>query len=252
MAVTSRPGNSSSSRRDAAFQNTLWSQVFAAGQGDGPGSRQALESLCGLYWFPIYAFLRRWGHGGQDARDLTQGFFAYLLKENLLRKADPDKGRFRSFLLGTLRKFVSNQQAREQAIKRGGGACLVSVDEQTAEGRYAHEPADPELTPEKLFDRRWALEVIAEAMRRLEAEYRRAGLSAEFVLLQPYLVGEASAGFADLAARMNKTEGTARVVVFRLRNQFRRLVRQVIADTVMDSGQVEGELQALQAALRGK
>ena len=242
--------NSTSSRRHARFHNTLWSQVFAARRPEGPEATQALESLCRLYWFPIYAFLRRWGHDRQDARDLTQGFFAFLLRGNLLRKADPEKGRFRSFLLGSLRKFVANQEAKKHALKRGGAIHVVSIDEETAEGRYAHEPAT-ELTPEKLFDRRWALEAIAEAMRRLEAEYRRAGMIELFTALQPFLVDEQNGGFAALAARLRKSEGNARVVVFRLRNHFRKLIRGVIADTLSDANQVEDELRHLQAALRG-
>jgi hypothetical protein len=209
-----------------------------------------LESLCRLYWFPIYAFLRRWGHDCHDARDLTQGFFVMLLEGNLLRKADPEKGRFRSFLLGSLRKFVANQETKKHALKRGGAIQVVSIDEEKAEGRYAHEPAT-ELTPEKLFDRRWALEVIAEAMRRLEAEYRRAGMIELFTALQPFLLDEQSGGFAALAARLRKSEGSARVVVFRLRTHFRKLIRSVIADTMSAAHQVEDELRYLQAALRG-
>ncbi len=223
--------------------------MFAAGRLDTPNSRQALECLCRHYWYPIYAFLRRWGIDRQNARDLTQGFFAYLLEESLLQKADPSKGRFRSFLLGSLKKFVSNQHAREQALKRGGRAHFVSIDEQTAEGRYAYEPAT-DLTPEKLFDRRWALDLIAEAMRRLEAEYQRADLHELFVALQPYLIGDQNGHMAELAAQLNKTEGAARVVVCRLRNRFRKLLRNVIADTVAAPDQVEGELEHLQAVLR--
>lgn len=232
------------------FQSTLWSRVFAAGQIDGPGSQQALESLCRLYWYPIYAFLRRWGHDGPDAKDLTQGFFVYLIAENLVRKAAPDKGRFRSFLLGSLKKFVANQQAKEQAAKRGGGARLFSIDEVTAAGRYAHEPAT-DVTPETLFNRRWALDVIAEALRRLGAEYHRAGMTEMFAVLQPFLVGDNPSDFAELAGRLNKSEGAARVVVFRLRSRFRKLLRNVIADTVADPQQVENEIKELQAALRG-
>lgn len=227
----------------------MWSQVFAARGRDSARSSQALESLCRLYWYPIYSFLRRLGHERQDARDLTQGFFAYLIEENLLRKADPDRGRFRSFLLGTLRRFVSNQKAKERALKRGGGRRTFSIDEANAEGRYVREAAR-ELTPEKLFDRRWALEVLGEALRRLEAEYQRAGLGTAFAAMQPYLTGDQGGGFADLAAQLQKTEGSARVMVFRLRHRFRTVIRRVIADTVCDPEQVEDELRDLQAALR--
>ena len=245
----SQQTSSLGSRRGSAFQHTLWSQVFAASRLDDPTSARALEMLCQVYWYPIYVFLRRWGHERQDARDLTQGFFAHLLEENVLRKADPEKGRFRSFLLGSLRMFVSNEEAKRRALKRGGGREFVSIDLETAEGRYAYEPATS-LTPERLFERRWALEVIAEAMRRLESEYQRAGLAELFAQLQPYLVGDQNGGFAELAALLHKTEGAARVLVCRLRNRFRRMIRSVIANTVCDTGQVETELQDLQAVLR--
>ncbi len=231
------------------FQSTLWSQVRAAGRLDAPGARQALETLCRLYWQPIYAFLRRSGHERQNAKDLTQGFFAYLLEENLLRKADPHRGRFRSFLLGSLKFFVSNEQARERALKRGGGVCFVSIDLELADGILPNEPVT-NLTPERLFDRNWALAVLGEAMERLKAEYRRGGLADQFALLQPYLTGEADEHLSDLAVRLGKSPGAARLLVFRLRNRFRRLIRAVIADTVSDLGQVESELQHLEDALR--
>jgi hypothetical protein len=227
----------------------MWSQVFAAGRPDQPTSVDALNSLCRLYWYPIYAFLRRCGHESQNARDLTQGFFVYLIEANLLKKATPDRGRFRSFLLGTLKNFVSNLQARENALKRGGGARLISIDEQMAEGRYEHEPSVGQ-SPEKFFDRRWALTVIGEALGRLEAEYRRAGAVGLFAMLQPYLTGDQEDGLDDLAARLNKSPATTRVTVFRLRHRFRKLIREVVADTVADPDQVEKELAHLQASLR--
>jgi len=205
--------------------------------------------LCRLYWPPIYAFLRCSGHDGQTAKDLTQGFFAYLLESDLLDKADPQRGRFRSFLIGSLKFFVSNLQARERAFKRGGGFKFVSIDAETEDGLWPNEPCT-QLSPERLFDRKWALSVLAEAMERLATEYRRGGLSGQFELLQPYLTGDADGHLAELAARLGKSEGAVRVLVFRLRNRFRRLIRAVIADTVSDLDQVEGELQHLEAALR--
>ena len=232
----------------AAFQNTLWSQVFAAGR-DLPNSKQALEELCRLYWFPIYAFLRRWGHDRQEARDLTQGFFAYLLEDNILAKADPERGRFRSFLLGILKNYVSNQQNWANAIKRGGQHKLVSIDEETAEGLYAHEPVT-DITPEKLFERRWALAVLEEAMKRLKAEYAHAGMQPMFDAMQPWLTGDHESGFAVFAAKLGKTEGNARVLVHRFRDRFRKLIRAVIADTVTDVDEIELELKHLQQALR--
>lgn len=178
--------------------------------------------------------------------DLTQGFFAYLLEQELLKKADPDKGRFRSFLLGSLKFFVSNQRAKDRALKRGGGAEIVPLDPELLNDS---EPST-HATPERLFERKWALAVLAEAMRRLGDEYRRGGMANQFVLLQPYLTGDATERLPALAAQLGKTEGATRVLVCRLRNRFRRLIRGVIADTVSDSDEVENELRHLEAALR--
>ena len=235
----------------AAFQSTLWSQVFAAGKLNSPNSKQALEELCRLYWLPIYAFLRRWGQDREDARDLTQGFFAYLLERNAIAKPNPERGRFRSFLLGTLKNYVSNQQNWANAIKRGGQHKLVSIDEETAEGLYAHEPAT-HATPDNIFEKRWAMAVVEEAMKRLRADYAHAGMESLFVSLQPWLTGDCESGFASLGATLGKSEGNARVLVHRLRERFRNLIRAVIADTVTDAEEVETELAHLQAALRVK
>ena len=237
--------------RQAAFQNTLWSQVFAAGKLNSPDSKQALEELCRLYWFPIYAFLRRWGRDREEARDLTQGFFEYLLERNAIANANPKRGRFRSFLLGTLKNYVSNEQNWANAIKRGGQHKLVSIDEETAEGLYKHEPVT-HATPDSIFERRWAMAVIEEAMNRLRSEYSHAGMEALFVSLQPWMTGDCESGFAALGAALGKSEGNARVLVHRLRERFRKLIRAVIADTVTDADEVETEFAHLQAALRVK
>jgi len=232
-----------------AFQHTLWSRVLVAGGIDSPQSRQAIEELCRTYWYPIYAFVRRTEPDRQEARDLTQGFFHYLLERNLLGKADPDRGRFRSFLIGILKNYVRGEHDKDKALRRGGGVDIVSIDEEVAEGRYACEPSTG-LTPEKLFDRRWALQVLEQAMERLQAEYARSGMKELFGELQPYLTGDGESSFAELGAKLNKSEGATRVLVHRFRERFRHLIRAVIADTVSDLEQVEIELKHLQAALR--
>jgi RNA polymerase sigma-70 factor (ECF subfamily) len=243
------PETSLASGGRTSFQNTLWSRVFAAGKSDAARPTQALEELCRLYWHPIYQFLRRHGHDRERARDLTQAFFAYLIQGKVLRKAIPERGRFRSFLLGTLKNFASHEAEKALAVRRGGTMDFVSIDEETAEGVYKHEPAS-NLTPEKLFDRRWALTVLEEATRRLRADYERAGMSEIFDALQPYLLGDDEGNFSKLGARLGRTEGAARVMVFRFRERFRQLIRAVIGDTVTDLEQVEVELKHLQAALR--
>lgn len=247
--TTAERSSSANSRCDAAFQSTLWTQVRAAGRPETPEARMALETLCRLYWQPIFGFLRRSGHDHHTAKDLTQGFFAYMLEGGLLQKADPLRGRFRSYLLGALKFFVSNQQARERALKRGGGIRFVSIEADLDQVPAAPEPALA-MSPERLFDRQWALAVLSEATDRLAAEYRRAGQEDEFRQLLPHLTGDAEEQLPALARQLGKSDGATRVLVFRLRNRFRRLIRAVIADTVANLAQVEAELRDLRDALR--
>jgi RNA polymerase sigma factor (sigma-70 family) len=242
---TLQPGSTDHPPPAATFQSTLWSQVRAAGRKDSPEAQRALHALCQLYWFPIYSFLRRYGQRHENAEDLTQGFFLYLLEGDLLQKAEPDRGRFRSFLLGTLKYFVSNEIAREQARKRGGGAQMIQVE------TVADAVEDvSHLPPDRVFDRHWALVVLGEAVRRLAAEYSRGGLARQFELLQPYLTGDADTQLTELARQLGKSPGATRILVFRLRNRFRALVRAIVADTVTDLDRVDVELRHLEGALR--
>jgi RNA polymerase sigma-70 factor (ECF subfamily) len=244
------PQSSHPSGAKAAFQHTLWSQVFAAGKSDPARAALALEALCDLYWYPLYAFLSRSGRDRHEASDLTQAFFHYLVKGDLLQKADPARGRFRSYLLGTLKNFVSHEAEKGRAQRRGGGTQIVSIDEETAEGKYAHEPVS-DLSPDKLYDRRWAMTVVEEAMRRLQEEYARARMAEQFLTLQPYLLGEEDESFAELGLRLGREEGAARTLVCRLRKEYGKRIRAVIGDTVRDPEQVEIEYKHLLEALRG-
>lgn len=209
-----------------------------------------MEELYRLYAAPVYTFLRRWGHDRQKARDLTQDFFGYLWEANLVAKADPARGRFRCFLLGVLKKFVAHEQNRHKTLKSGGGYQFVSIDVTAAEGFCANEPSTEE-TPERIFDRRWAVAVLEQAMERLRAEYEIGGMGQIFQTIEPYLTGEQESGFGELGLALGKSEGAARVLVFRLRKRFAQLIRAVIADTVSSVDDVEGELEHLQAVLRG-
>ena len=240
-----------SSGAGVRFEQTLWSEVIAAGQVGGPEAARALEKLCQVYWYPIYAYLRRRGFDRPEAKDLTQGFFFYLVKKNVLQAADPQKGRFRSFLLGTLKNFVSNEEGRERALKRGGDRQLISLDEEMAEGRYAHEPVD-NRSPEKLFDRRWALTVLEEAGRRLEKEFQDAGAERDFAELKSFLNSDQNLPYAALSPRLNRSELALRSVVSRMRRRFRERLLDVIGETVCDASQIEAELTHLKAALREK
>jgi RNA polymerase sigma-70 factor (ECF subfamily) len=226
------------------FATTRWSLVAAA---KDPAARQALAELCGLYWYPVYAFVRRGGHAAEDAADLTQGFFARLIEKAGIAGADPAKGRFRSYLLGACRHFLANEHDRAAAKKRGGGRVIGSLDFTDAERRYAAEPADGR-TPEQIFERRWALTLLDGVLGSLRAEYASGGQEVLFDRLKASLTGEAGP-HADLAAELGLTEGAVKVAAHRLRRRYRDRLRAAIAETVATPDDVEAEIRDLFAAL---
>lgn len=226
------------------FATTRWSLVLGARDGDSAASQAALAELCESYWFPLYAFVRRQGHGPDDAADLTQGFFAKLLEKNYLQDVRPDAGRFRSFLLASLKHFIYNEWDRQQAQKRGGHVPKISLDAALAESRYAIEPVESR-TPEDLYERHWALTVLQRALERLEAE-TPAGKRDRFENLRPYLTGDGSdATYAEVAARLGLSEGGVKVAVHRLRHRFGAMLRQEIGETVADPQEVDDEIRHL-------
>ena len=234
-----------------AFPLTHWSAVFAAGKEGTARAEAALAEFCSAYWYPLYAFARRKGHQPADAQDLTQGFFAYLIDAQLVAKANPDKGRFRSFLLGCFINFMASEKERAQTLKRGGGLLAVPLDSQQAEARLAQEPS-PDASPERLFERHWALAVLEAALAHLEAEFEKSGRAALFQQLQPFLQGDASGpSYAEVAQQLGTTEGTIKVTVHRLRQRYRDLLRTVVSQTVNSPIEVDAELAHLMAALRG-
>jgi RNA polymerase sigma factor (sigma-70 family) len=232
-----------------AFASTRWSVVLAAG-GSTPAARDALAILCRLYWYPLYAFVRREGKSADDALDLTQEFFARLIEKEWLDGVSPERGRFRSWLLAAMKHFLAKEWRDAQRLKRGGGVTLVPLDPGDAEERYAHEPAADLLTADQIYDRRWALDVLDRGMVRLKTECEAAGKAAHFEALKFCLTGEKVA-LSDVAARLGSTEGAVKVAVHRLRERYRELIRAEIAETVDGPEKVEAELQELQAALRG-
>jgi RNA polymerase sigma factor (sigma-70 family) len=232
-----------------AFPATHWSAVLAAGQSAGSGADAALAELCRLYWYPIYAFARRRGYQPADAQDLTQSFFAYLIETHLVRKADPLKGRFRSFILGCFTVFIASEHQRGGAQRRGGGVFLVPLDLHEAELRFAREP-NSTASPEKLFDRQWAVAVLDAALSRLEFEMRESGRATLFQELLPSLQGDEGPEYAELARRLGTTEATVRVTVHRLRIRYRETLRAMVAQTLNDPMEVDAELADLMAALR--
>ncbi len=231
------------------FPTTRWSRVVAAGDGDAPGAGEALAELCAAYWFPLYAFVRRKGNDPDRALDLTQGYFARLLEKGTVAAADPARGRFRSFLLADCSHFLAHEHERDGAARRGGGKVVLSIDGADAEGRYRLEPSHEE-TPERLFDRDWALALLEGVLAGLRREYERTGRGATFEALKVVLTdGPRAVRQAELGRRLGTTEAAAQVAVHRLRKRYRDAVRAAIAATVADEAEVEDELKALFAAL---
>ena len=230
------------------FATTHWSVVAAAGAPDLAQRTEALERLCRAYWYPLYAFVRRRGYGPEDAQDLTQEFFGRLLKRNYPAQADRAKGKFRSFLLLTLSHFLADEYDRATAHKRGGGQVFISLDQEAAEGRYRRELA-AELSPEKLFERRWAQSILDQALKRLRAEYGSESSEA-YAVLKMFEPGEQTAlSYAEAAARLGISESAIKSKIHRLRQRHRELVREEVAQTVFNPKEVDEELRHLIAVL---
>jgi len=236
-------------RHPARFRTTRWSVIEAAAGEDSAAARDALATLCETYWYPVYAFVRRSGCDADEARDVTQAFFARLLEKRDIGSADPGRGRFRAFLLGSVRHFLSNERDRARALKRGGGQSPLSIDQADAEGRYAIEPADP-ATPETLFMRHWALTVIDAAMQRLAEEYGTQGKQEVFEKLRPALTGaDPGTPRREMAAELGMSETALNVVLHRMRRRFRHKLKGEVAQTLADPGDTDDELGRLMAGL---
>jgi RNA polymerase sigma-70 factor (ECF subfamily) len=233
------------------FSTTHWSLIVRAGKGDRPASREALELLCRRYWFPIYAFIRREGNGVHDAQDLTQAFFTRFLEKDYLHDVDRARGKFRSFLLASVRHFLANARDHARATRRGGRRVALSLDFSKAEDRYAHEPV-AHWTPEKLFHRRWALELLRAVLDRLQSEWEHPERRAFFSMVQDHVTGLTPTGtLVDVARACDMTEGAVKTAVHRLRRRYRDLLREEIAHTVTEPDQVDEEIRQLFAALQG-
>lgn len=231
------------------FVTTRWTQVVAAGRRSSPGSEKALAELCGAYWYPLYVYVRRRGHERADAEDLTQGFFERFLAKNWLEGVSAERGRFRAFLLAAMKHYLANEWDRSQRQKRGGGVQVLSLDWDEADERFRVEPPDPE-TPERAYDREWALALLQRVIDRLGLEHAAAGRGAFFERAKGFLTGESDA-YAAAAAGLGMEEGALRVAVHRLRRRYRELLRDEIAQTLADAGDVEEELRSLRAGLAG-
>jgi DNA-directed RNA polymerase specialized sigma24 family protein len=244
MGPVKRPHPAVERPSSQGFATTRWSLVLLAGEGGAP-ARQALESLCRTYWYPLYAYLRRRGHSAEDGADLTQGFFARFLEKNYLQAVRPERGRFRSYLLAALKHFLENERKGREALKRGGGRPLLGLELAGAESRYRFEPSH-DLTPERVFERRWALTLLDQVVGRLREEFARAGKPALFDRLKFSLTGEAAPmPYRDLAAQLALSEGALKVAIHRLRRRYRELLREEIGHTVADPAEIEDEIRHL-------
>ncbi len=233
------------------FATTQWTVVLAAGRTGSPQADVALEELCRTYWYPLYAYVRRHGHSREDAEDLTQGFFARLLEKNYLEGVTSDGGKFRSFLLVALKRYLANEWDRASRQKRGGGVPPLSLDWQDAESRYQIAPVD-NLSPDKLYDRAWAVVLLERVITRLRDESGTEGKAGQYEQLKPFLMmGKSEIPYARAAAELKMSEGAVRVAVHRLRKRYRELLREEIGQTLATPAQAEEEMQALFSALAG-
>jgi RNA polymerase sigma factor (sigma-70 family) len=252
MTTTGKPNDPSATPvAGPAFVTTRWSVVLSAGGEESPEATHALEHLCQAYWFPLYAHVRRLGNQPADAEDLTQAFFEKLLEKDWLASVDRERGRFRNFLLSSLKHFLANEWDKARAQKRGGHVTIVPLDAPAGETRLQQEPSTA-AAPDREFDRRWALAVLEAVLSRLENEYRDAGKSKLFDQLKVTIGGDRSEiHYADLSRDLGMSEGSVRVAAHRLRQRYRELLRAEIAQTVATEAEVEDELRYLFAALSG-
>jgi DNA-directed RNA polymerase specialized sigma24 family protein len=231
------------------FQTTSWSLVLAAAGQPTTHAHKAAAQLCRRYWRPVYSFVRRTGHSPDQAQDLTQGFFTVLLEKNYIGDADRQRGRFRSFLLTSVKHFLSNERDRAHALKRGGGQTPVSIDLMEAEGWYKAAAVES-ATPESLFERRWALSLLEQVMAKLRAEFAGAGKAGHFDKMSALLNGERDgAGYKKLAVELEMTAGALRVAVHRMRRKYRDLLRAEIAETISTPEEIDEEIRFLMSAL---
>src|SRR5262245_48886725 len=232
-----------------SFATTHWSVVLLAGQADSPDAAEALEKLCRTYWYPLYVYVRRQGNSPEDAQDLTQDFFARLIEKNYFAKADRDRGKFRTFLLGSLKNFLVNEWKRAGRLKRGGDLTFLSLDAKAAEERYAGEQID-ETNPVNDFERQWAVALIEQVFSILRSEYAAADQTQLFDALKIFVWGDkALVSYAQIGQQVNLAEGTVKVAVHRLRQRFREMLRAEVAHTVARPEDIDDELRHLIAVL---
>jgi RNA polymerase sigma factor (sigma-70 family) len=231
----------------AQFRTTCWSEILVAAESRMPGSAEALSTLCRDYWYPLYAFARRRGYPSHDAQDLTQGFFLSILKRHALKQADPARGKFRSFLLGSFQNFLADESDRARALKRGGDCEFLFLDAEEGESRYELEQTD-QLTAEKIFDARWAMALLTRAAKRLEEECAIAGETTRFEILRSFVgveLGKSPPTYEEVARMLGVSAGAAKTTIHRFRKQYAALLRQEVLRTVSDPTDIDEEIRAL-------
>ena len=233
---------------ESKLATTRWTLVLRAAQQSGPEAANALASLCEIYWYPVYAFIRRKGYDSEDARDLTQAFFTRLLERQFLARVDPQRGHFRGFLLTAVRRFLANAYDHEHAQKRGGAYEFVPLDFERSEERYRAEPPTAQLTPEALYERRWALTVLNSALRDLQAQADEGGWREHLETLQP-LLAEHDRPYHEIAIQMGMTAAALKVALHRLRRRYAGAIRSRVADTVASPADVDDEIAYLMKAV---
>ena len=236
--------------KPVVFNTTRWSVVLTAGDPTDPGSFEALTHLCHTYWFPLYAYVRRRGHSPHDAQDLTQSFFTTFLEKERFSRADRARGRFRTFLLTSMKYFLSDEYDRRASKKRGGDREIISIDEAVAESRYLAEP-NSESSPDHLFEKRWAITLLNQVIEQLREEFSQSGKADIFDELKAYLWGDqVDTPIKDIAKHLQMTEGATKVTMHRLRKRYKERLRQTIADTVDSPDDIDDELRYLATILR--
>jgi len=247
-----KPDHSSAVGRSDQFRTTRWSVVLLSAQSQVSGSKEALADLCKLYWYPLYGHIRRYGFSPHDAQDLTQGFFLDLLEHKALARVDQQRGKFRSFLIASLKNFLSNEAQKARCLKRGGQVQFVDLDVSEAEDRYGKEEPAEGLTPEKIFDARWALSLLSEAKRRLRQEYVDSGKTVIFEALKGFVdpvTTEILPPYEEVAKQLNLSVATLKTLIHRLRKRNIAIVREEIMRTVSDPADIEAESRELCSAL---
>jgi len=249
-ATSSTTPTGSEAPRQPVFATTHWSLVLSARDKCSPQSAEALEKLCRAYWYPLYAYVRRTGQSKENAEDLTQAFFARLLEKDFLNAAERESGRFRSFLLVALKRFLANEWDRTRAQKRGGGQTHVPLDTELAERKFSAETTAGEISPDRLYERRWALTLIEQTMARLRAEFEPAGRAGGFEKLKSFLTADKrKIPYPAVAAELGMGEGALRVAVHRLRKRYRELFREEIGHTLAEGEDIDIELRHLLTVL---